>query len=124
LASALLLAGCVSVSPATDRGGGLILSSTEGEPIQLSYERDLRSVFAADCVRCHSAAIPSGGYSMGDYASVMQRVRPGDAKSPLVVETQPTGHMYGYFSGDRSAKASLVYVWVVEYDGQDSARDR
>jgi hypothetical protein len=101
-----------------------MLSSTDGEPIQISYERDLRAVFAADCVRCHSAAVRSGGYSMGDYASVMQRVSPGDAKSPLVVETQPTGHMYGYFSGDRSAKASLVYVWVVEYDGQDSARDR
>jgi hypothetical protein len=124
LAGTPVLAGCVSVSPAQDRGGGLTLSSPEGQPIQLSYEADLRPVFAADCVRCHGAVAPAGGYSMADYASVMQRVTPGDRHSPLVAATQPNGHMYGYFSGDRSVKASLVYVWVVEYDGQDAARDR
>lgn len=120
----LLPVGCVSVTPPTDTGGGLTLSSPEGEPIQLTYEKDLRPVFASDCVRCHGGALPAAGYSMADHASVLQRVSPGDARSPLVVETQPTGHMYRYFSGDASAKASLVYVWVVEYDAQDTARDR
>ena len=120
----LLLAGCVSVSPPTDTGGGLTLSSPEGEPIQLTYEKDLQPVFASDCVRCHSGASPAAGYSMSDYASVVQRATPGDAHSPLVVATQPIGHMYGYFSGDRAAKSSLVYVWVVQYDAQESEMDR
>lgn len=113
----------MSVTPPTDTGGGLTLSSPDGEPIQLTYDKDLRPVFASDCVRCHNAAAPAGGYSMSDYASVVKRVRPGDAHSPLVVETQPTGHMYGYFTGDRSVKSSLVYVWVVQYDAQDTERN-
>ena len=53
---------------------------------------------------------------MIDYSSVMKDVRPGDPSSPLVVATQPLGHMFGYFSGDRLIKSSLVYMWVVEYD--------
>ena len=124
LAAPLLLAGCVSVVPPTDTGGGLTLSSPEGDPIQLTYEKDLQPVFASDCVSCHSGASPAAGYSMSDYASVVQRATPGDAKSPLVVATQPIGHMYGYFSGDRAAKSSLVYVWVVQYDAQESETDR
>lgn len=124
VATVFALAGCVSVTPPTDRGGGLTLSSPEGEPIQVTYQNDLRPVFAADCVRCHGGAQPAAGYSMTDYASVVRLVTPGDRHSPLVAATQPTGHMYPYFSGDRAAKSSLVYVWVVEYDGQETARDR
>jgi hypothetical protein len=118
---ALILVGCVQASPPKDTGGGLTLSSPDGHPILLSYVTDLQPVFATDCVPCHNASSPAGGYSMSDYASVMTRVRPGDAKSPLVLQTQPPGAMFGFFSGDRMMKSSLVYTWVVEYDGQELA---
>lgn len=61
---------------------------------------------------------------MIDYSSVMKDVRPGDAASPLVVETQPLGHMFQYFSGDKLTKSSLVYMWVVEYDAEDVTPER
>jgi hypothetical protein len=119
LAAVVPLAGCVQTTAPTDTGGGLTLSSSSGRPIRLSYTKDLQPVFASDCVSCHNASSPAGGYSMADYTSVMKAVRPGDASSPLVVETLPPGHMFGYFSGDRPMKSSLVYAWVVEYDADE-----
>jgi hypothetical protein len=116
LLAVLPLAACVQTKAPKDVGGGLTLSSTEGSAIRLSYAKDLQPVFASDCVRCHNASSAAGGYSMIDYSSVMKGVRPGDPSSPLVVATQPLGHMFGYFSGDRLIKSSLVYMWVVEYD--------
>src|SRR6266540_2813020 len=116
--SLLALGGCVTATEPTDMGGGLTLSDDSGRPIRLSYDKDLRPVFEADCVRCHGASSPAAGYAMTDYASVVQAVRPGDAASPLVVETQPLGHMFQYFSGDRLLKSSMVYTWVVEFDAQ------
>jgi hypothetical protein len=124
MAVVLPFAACVQKTAPTDVGGGLTLSSSSGEPIRLSYAKDLQPVFAADCVRCHNAASAAGGYSMADYASVMKDVRPGDPASPLVVETQPLGHMFGYFSGDKLMKSSLVYMWVVEYEADDVAEGR
>ena len=124
LAAAVSLAGCVRSSAPTDLGGGLTLSSSQGKPIRLSYAKDVQPVFATDCVSCHSAASAAGGYSVGDFASVMRDVRPGDASSPLVVQTQPLGHMFRYFSGDRLAKSSIVYLWIVEYDADDVAPAR
>jgi hypothetical protein len=120
----LPFAACVQTTAPTDTGGGLTLSSGSGRPIQLSYQKDLEPVFASDCVSCHNAASPAGGYSMADYPSVMTRVRPGDPSSSLVVATQPLGHMFGYFSGDQMTKSSMVYVWVVEYEAQNIAPGR
>lgn len=90
----------------------------------MNYAQDLQPVFASDCVRCHNASSAAGGYSMIDYSSVMKDVRPGDPSSPLVVATQPLGHMFGYFSGDQLMKSSLVYTWVVEFDADDVAPGR
>jgi hypothetical protein len=116
LLAVLSFAACVQRRAPTDVGGGLTLSSASGSAIRLSYAKDLLPVFASDCVRCHNASSAAGGYSMIDYPSVMKDVRPGDPSSPLVAATQPLGHMFGYFSGDRLMKSSLVYMWVVEYD--------
>jgi hypothetical protein len=117
------LGACVQATAPTDTGGGLRLSTSSGRPIPLSYVKDLQPVFASDCVRCHNASSAASGYSMADYASVMQRVRPGDASSPLVVQTQPLGHMFEHFSGDGMLKSSMVYVWIVEYDAANSGRE-
>ena len=124
LLAVLPLAACVQTTAPTDKGGGLTLSSDAGRPIRLTYVKDLQPVFASDCVSCHNASSPAGGYSMADYASVMKDVRPGDPSSPLVVATQPLGHMFGYFSGDRLMKSSLVYTWVVEYDADNVESER
>lgn len=121
LVAVLPFAACVQTTAPTDTGGGLALSSSAGRPIRLSYAQDLQGVFASDCVRCHNASFAAGGYSMIDYESVMKDVRPGDPSSPLVVATQPLGHMFGYFSGDQLKKSSLVYMWVVEYDADNVA---
>jgi hypothetical protein len=115
----LVCAACVQTTAPTDTGGGITLSSSSGKPIRLSYVNDLQPVFASDCVRCHSGSSASAGYSMTDYASVMTAVRTGDASSPLIVETQPLGHMFTYFSGDALRKSSLVYLWIVEYDAEN-----
>jgi hypothetical protein len=124
LGAVLPFAACVQTTAPTDVGGGLTLSSSSGRPIRLSYAKDLQLVFASDCVICHNASSPAGGYSMNDYAAVMKAVRPGDPSSPVVVVTQPPGHMFGYFSGDRLMKSSLVYMWVVEYDADEVAPGR
>ena len=123
LAVALSASACVQSNPPADTGGGLTLTTASGRPVRLSYTKDLAPVFAADCVRCHGATSPAGGYSMVDYASVMKDVRPGDPSSPLVVETQPLGHMFQYFSGDPIVKSSLVYTWVVQFDASNNTRD-
>jgi hypothetical protein len=114
--AALLLGACVQARSPTDTGDGLTLSSASGHPLRLTYATDLAPVFATDCLRCHSGSSAAAGYSMSDYASVMRAVRPGDPKSVLVVATQPLGHMFEYFTGDRLRKSSLVYTWVVEHE--------
>lgn len=124
LLAVVSLAGCVGSTAPTDSGGGLTPSSSSGRPIRLSYVKDVQPVFATDCVSCHNAASAAGGYSVSDFTSVLKDVRAGDASSPLVVETQPLGHMFVYFSGDRLAKSSLVYLWVVEYDAANTSPDR
>ena len=123
LALAFPAGACVEPNPPADTGGGLTLTTSSGRPVRLSYTRDVAPVFAADCVRCHNASSPAGGYSMVDYTSVMKDVRPGDPSSPLVVETQPLGHMFQYFSGDRLVKSSLVYTWIVQFDAAENTRD-
>lgn len=123
LAVALSAGACVQSNAPADTGGGLTLTTSSGRPVRLSYTKDLAPVFAADCVRCHNGASPAGGYSMVDYASVMKDVRPGDPSSPLVVETQPLGHMFQYFSGDRLVKSSLVYTWIVQFDAGNNTRN-
>jgi hypothetical protein len=123
LVLALSAASCVQSNAPADTGAGLRLTTTSGRPVRLSYTTDVAPVFAADCVRCHGASSPAGGYSMVDYASVMKDVRPGDPSSPLVVETQPLGHMFQYFSGDRLVKSSLVYTWIVQFDAPNNSRD-
>jgi hypothetical protein len=124
LAATISLASCVGSTAPSDTGGGLTLSSSSGRPTRLTYANDVQPVFARDCVSCHNAAAAAGNYSVSDFASVMKAVRPGDASSPLVVATQPLGHMFVYFSGDRLAKSSLVYLWVVEYDAANIAPER
>jgi hypothetical protein len=81
---------------------------------------DLTTAFFDDCLRCHNDSSAAGNYSMSNYAAVMRDVRPGDASSRLVVDTQPGGNMYQYWSGDANAKAAAVFYWVVVYNAAQS----
>ena len=81
----------------------------------LAYNPDLKRVFDADCIGCHNDGDPTAGYSTATYSSIMKDVRPGDPNCTLVKITRSTDAMYEKFSGDRAAKAALVYDWVVKY---------
>lgn len=118
--------GCVQAKPPTDTGDVAYLpgsptsatpspgaSPSTGSTRSLAYVPDLQLVFANDCLSCHTDRRAFGNYSMSSYQAVMRAVRPGDASSLLVRDTQPNGSMYRYFSGNRSAKAAMVYDWVV-----------
>lgn len=119
---ALLLSGlgCVRAQPAIDTSnpgtpGGP--TAPTSQPVAYS---DLQPFFVTDCFRCHGNGNAFGGYAMNNYPQVMKDVRPGDAASKLVVDTQPSGNMYQYFSGDQQQKADLIFNWVVIYNAQET----
>ena len=57
---------------------------------------------------------------MTTYNAVIRDVQPGDPNCNLVKLTRPDDAMYQNFSGDRAAKAALVYDWVVKYGAAQS----
>ena len=73
---------------------------------------DLAPIFASDCTPCHGTR-PAARYSTTTYAGVMAAVKAGNASSALVIVTQPGGVMYGFLSGDRAGKATLIRTWVL-----------
>ncbi len=115
----LAIAGCVKALPPTDTGDSLnpiapdSPSSPTGASQALAYDPDMKPVFASDCVACHGGFRADAGYVMTSYAQVMRAVRPGDARSVLVVVTQRNGSMYRYFSGNRATRSQMVLDWVV-----------
>lgn len=128
IATTLGAMGCVQAKPPTDTGDVAPLpgsptsataspspgaSPSAGSTQSLAYVPDLQAVFASDCLSCHTDRRALGNYSMSSYQAVMRAVRPGDASSLLVRDTQPNGSMYRYLSGNRSSKAVMVYDWVV-----------
>ncbi len=124
LLASFSVAACVKAQPPTDTGDPLVTapSATGGSsssgggtstPATVAYQQDLAPIFASDCLQCHGGFRIDGNYRMNTYADVMRDVRAGDAGSPLVVVTQPSGSMYRYWSGNRQAKANLVFQWVV-----------
>jgi len=114
---ALTGSACVTNQPALDTGDpGFPLGPSSAVPQPIAYTQDLQKFFFDDCTSsCHNNREARGDYSMSTYADVMTDVRPGDASCKLVVDTQPGGSMYRYFSGDQQAKAAMVFRWVVVY---------
>ena len=119
---ALSASACVTNQPAVDTGDpGFPLGPSSAVPQQIAYTQDLQNFFFADCTSsCHNDRDSRGNYSMSTYADVMKDVRIGDASCKLVVDTQPGGSMYQYFSGDRQTKAAMVFRWVVVYGAAQS----
>jgi mono/diheme cytochrome c family protein len=132
---ALAAVACVKAQPPTDTGDDQSTSNplapttpnptggTSDSSTALSYNQDMKSIFAADCVPCHGIGRADAGYRMTTYAQVMTAVRPGSASSLLVLVTQRNGSMYRYFSGSsatRQAKADAVRTWIVTNHAQEN----
>ena len=127
IAAPLAVAACVKARPAADTGdavgpaaptGPSGSGSTANQP--LAYDPDMKAIFASDCTTCHGLFRVDGNYRMNTYQFVMQDVRAGNAASKLVVDTQPGGSMYRYWSGTRNTKANLVFQWVVTYKAAET----
>jgi hypothetical protein len=120
-ASSLVVSACIKGNPATDTGDpGFPFGPSTARVGPLSYTQDLKPILDADCLSCHSSRDARGNYSVSTFGDVMSGQRPGDAKSSLVVDCSPGGSMYGYFSGDRVARATEVFRWIVYYDAATS----
>jgi mono/diheme cytochrome c family protein len=114
------LVACVRAQPATDtRDPGTPTGPTAATSQAVAYT-DVAPFFKTDCFQCHGQGRAFGGYAMDTYPDVLKDVRPGDAASRLVVDTQPSGSMYQYFSGNQAEKADLVFNWVVIYNAQET----
>jgi hypothetical protein len=114
LCAALSLA-CVNGQPGADTTSPGVPGGPTAPTAQTVAYTDLQAAFANDCLSCHNNSRAAGNYSMGTYSEVMRDVRPFDAASALVVDTQPGGSMYRYWNGDPQTKAALVFNWVVVY---------
>ncbi len=86
----------------------------------LAYVQDIKPIFDRDCLQCHNSRDARGNYSVSTYADTLQRQRPGDAKSSVVVDCAPGGSMYPYFRGDALTEATLVFRWIVYYNGAET----
>jgi hypothetical protein len=89
-------------------------------PTPIAYIQDIKPIFDQDCLSCHSSFDARGNYSVSTYKETIAGQRPGDAKSSAVVDCSPGGSMYQYFSGDAVTKATLVFRWMVVYNGQET----
>jgi hypothetical protein len=114
-------AACVQGHPASDTSDpGFPFGPTPIPVAPIAYQQDIKPLFDRDCLSCHSTRDARGNYSVSSYASTMSGQRPGDAASPVVVDCSPGGSMYRYFTGDPVSEATLVFRWMVVYNGAET----
>jgi hypothetical protein len=123
LANAALFAissavSCVRGQGASDTGDpGSPFGPTSVGTRPIAYVQDIKPIFDRDCLSCHGAREARGDYSVASYADTMSGQRAGDAQSSVVVDCSPGGSMYRYFSGDAVTQATMVFRWIVVYNG-------
>jgi hypothetical protein len=118
---AFLAVACVQGRPAADVSDpGFPFGPTSLSVKPLAYVQDIKPIFDRDCLECHNSRDARGEYSVSTFADTMRRQRPGDAKSSVVVDCAPGGSMYRYFRGDATAAATMVFRWMVYYDGAET----
>ena len=121
LSTSALVCACVQGQPATDTGDPGFPFGPSAVGVQpIAYVQDIKPIFDRDCLNCHGAREAAGNYSVRSYADTMAGQRPGDASSKLVVDCSPGGSMYRYFTGDAVTEATLVFRWMVVYNGMQS----
>jgi hypothetical protein len=119
--SAVAVSACVTGQPATDTGDpGFPFGPSAVGVRPIAYVQDIKPIFDRDCLSCHGPRDRAGDYSVATYSDVMSGQRPGDARSSVVEDCSPGGSMYRYFSGDATTSATLVFRWMVVYDGLQS----
>jgi hypothetical protein len=121
LITSCVVSGCVKASPAIDTGDPGFPFGPSGIGVRpLAYVQDIKPIFDVDCASCHSSRDARGNYSVSTYADAISGQRPGDARSPAVVDCSPGGSMYRYFSGDAVTKATKVFRWMVVYNAAET----
>jgi hypothetical protein len=121
LSTSALVCACVQGQPAADTGDPGFPFGPSAIGVQpLAYVQDIKPIFDRDCLNCHGGREAAGNYSVRSYADTIAGQRPGDASSSVVVDCAPGGSMYRYFTGDAVTKATLVFRWMVVYDGMQS----
>lgn len=78
-----------------------------------TYTANIQPILASDCVSCHGPTQQQDGFTFSSYTGVLRALTPGSADSLIIHVTQPGGLMYGNLSGDRNAKAGILYDWIV-----------
>jgi len=112
---------CVQGRPASDVSDpGFPFGPTSLSVTPLAYVQDIKPIFDRDCLECHSSRDARGNYSVSTYGDTMQQQRPGDAKSSVVVDCSPGGSMYRYFRGGATTEATMVFRWLVYYNGAET----
>jgi hypothetical protein len=108
------LPACIRSNPASDTADPGFPFGPSAVGVQpLAYVQDIKPIFDADCLSCHSSRDARGSYSVSTFTDVMAGQRPGNAASSVVVDCSPGGSMYRYFSGDAVTKATKVFRWMV-----------
>jgi hypothetical protein len=121
LSTSALVCACVQGQPAADTGDpGFPFGPSAIGVRPIAYVQDIKPIFDRDCLNCHGGREAAGNYSVRSYADTIAGQRPGDASSAVVVDCAPGGSMYRYFTGDAVTKATLVFRWMVVYDGMQS----
>ncbi len=76
----LLAAGLLASACTYDKGKGEATPCGLTAAAPATYARDIQPIFAANCLRCHSAGEylnAGGGHNFDDFAVVQERVRDG-----------------------------------------------
>jgi mono/diheme cytochrome c family protein len=121
LSTSALVCACVQGQPATDTGDPGFPFGPSAVGVQpIAYVQDIKPIFDRDCLSCHGGRDTAGNYSVRSYADTIAGQRPGDASSSVVVDCSPGGSMYRYFTGDAVTEATLVFRWMVVYNGMQS----
>jgi hypothetical protein len=115
------LSACIQSNRATDTGDpGFPFGPSSVGAQPLAYVQDIKPIFDADCLSCHSSRDARGSYSVSTFTDVMKGQRSGNAASSVVVDCSPGGSMYRYFSGDAVTKATMVFRWMVYYNAAET----
>ena len=122
LVVSLAISACVQGRPAADTADpGFPFGPTSLTTRPIAYVQDIKPIFDRDCLECHSNRNERGGdYSVSTYATTMAGQHPGDAQSSVVKDCAPGGSMYRYFRGDPVTEATLVFRWMVVYNGAET----
>ncbi len=110
LAAAALTEGCAERRE---------LPATPAPPERVTYEADIKPIFDARCVSCHSGANPAAQYGMTTLEEIMgngldgtPNAIAGDPDCLLLVVSRPGGSMNSFYSSPD--EVALVERWVVE----------